>query len=166
MIAFVDHTCINQEVMTYTPFKVYNMSSLLELGIRLNNLIPPIYNPDGSLMDFRDERQFDQWYANYLMSNNAAFVDMMSIVYDLYNGINVLVLIGHDDYKDIITESFIKFIQQRYGYNSNLLNDYNDWYYSRFGQSICASEDTLRIWQARIVDKTVRIAIYYGCFSV
>ena len=43
---------------------------------------------------------------------------------------------------------------------------YNDWYYTRFGQSICASEDTLKIWQAKIVDKTVRIAIYYGCFSV
>lgn len=131
MIAFVDHTCINQEVMAYTPFKVYNMSSLLELGIRLNNLIPPVYNPDGSLMDFNDERMFDQWYANYLTTNNAAFIEMMNIIYDLYNGINVLILIGHDDYKDIITESFAKFIQQRYGYNSNMLNDYNDWYYMR-----------------------------------
>lgn len=43
---------------------------------------------------------------------------------------------------------------------------YNDWYYSRFGTNISASEDTLRIWQARIVDKTVRLAIYYGCFSI
>lgn len=43
---------------------------------------------------------------------------------------------------------------------------YNDWYYSRFGTYICISEDTLKIWQAKIVDKTVRFAIYYGCFSV
>ena len=42
---------------------------------------------------------------------------------------------------------------------------YNDWYYSRFGTYICVSEETLKLWQARIVDKTVRLAIYYGCFS-
>ena len=43
---------------------------------------------------------------------------------------------------------------------------YNDWYYERFGSEICVSEDTLKVWQARIVDKTVRFAIYYGCFAV
>jgi hypothetical protein len=43
---------------------------------------------------------------------------------------------------------------------------YNDWYYERFGSEICISEDTLKVWQARIVDKTVRFAIYYGCFAV
>ena len=131
MIAFADHTCINQEVMSYMSFKIYNMSSLLELGIRVNNLYPPLYKSDGLMMDIYDERMFDQWYADYLMSNNAAFIDMMSIVYDLYNGINVLILIGKNDYKDIITESFAKFIQQRYGYNSNMLNDSDDWYYMK-----------------------------------
>lgn len=43
---------------------------------------------------------------------------------------------------------------------------YNDWYYERFGTYISISEETLKIWQSRIVEKTVRLAIYYGCFSV
>ena len=42
---------------------------------------------------------------------------------------------------------------------------YNDWYSTRYGKDVCVSEDTLKAWQAKIVDKTVRIAIYNGCFS-
>lgn len=42
---------------------------------------------------------------------------------------------------------------------------YNDWYNTRYGKDICISEITLKTWQARIVDRTVRIAIYNGCFS-
>lgn len=42
---------------------------------------------------------------------------------------------------------------------------YNDWYYSRFGTCAYISEITLKLWQAMIVDKTVRLAIYHGCFS-
>jgi hypothetical protein len=42
---------------------------------------------------------------------------------------------------------------------------YNDWYSQRYKKDICVSEDTLKTWQARIVDKTVRIAIYNGCFE-
>lgn len=43
---------------------------------------------------------------------------------------------------------------------------YNDWYYERYKKEICVSEDTLKSWQSKIVDKTVRIAIYNGCFSM
>ena len=42
---------------------------------------------------------------------------------------------------------------------------YNDWYNKRYGKETCISVDTLKSWQARIVEKTVRIAIYNGCFS-
>lgn len=51
--------------------------------------------------------------------------------------------------------SWVAFVQTRY----------NDWYNKRYGKETCISEDTLKSWQARIVDKTVRIAIYNGCFS-
>jgi hypothetical protein len=43
---------------------------------------------------------------------------------------------------------------------------YNEWYYERYGTDGCVSEKTLRIWQSKIVDRTVRLAIYYGCFSM
>lgn len=43
---------------------------------------------------------------------------------------------------------------------------YNEWYYSKFGTAICISKDTLQVWQTKIVDKTVRLAIYYGCFPL
>jgi hypothetical protein len=42
---------------------------------------------------------------------------------------------------------------------------YNDWYNNRYGKEVFVSEITLKQWQAMIVDKTVRIAIYNGCFD-
>jgi hypothetical protein len=42
---------------------------------------------------------------------------------------------------------------------------YNDWYKKRYGKDIFVSEITLKTWQTNIVDKTVRIAIYNGCFD-
>lgn len=43
---------------------------------------------------------------------------------------------------------------------------YNNWYNEKYNKEICISEDTLKNWQSRIVDKTVRIAIYNGCFAM
>ena len=43
---------------------------------------------------------------------------------------------------------------------------YNEWYFERFGASICIGRETLQAWQSKIVDKTVRFAIYYGCFPM
>ena len=42
---------------------------------------------------------------------------------------------------------------------------YNDWYSNRYGKEIFISEVTLKTWQSKIVDKTVRIAIFNGCFA-
>ena len=72
---------------------------------------------------YNDDKQFDIDYANYFFSNDAVFMEFMKIVYPLYEGYDVFLLVSrNEDTHDIITESICKLIQQRYGYNYQLLN--------------------------------------------
>lgn len=86
---------------------VYNLSSLLEGPVKLN--IAPPYN-----ISF-DERTLDIEYAKYLMMDDNAFISLMEFMFHIYNGENVLILIGDDDIHEYAIESLQKFIQQRYG---------------------------------------------------
>lgn len=97
---------------------LFNLSSPIEEGIGLNNLIPP-FHP-------MDSKDFDMFYANYIVINDLAFIDLMKIVYSLYEGKTVLILVGLNDYQVLITESLLKFIQQRYGINGNIINELED----------------------------------------
>jgi hypothetical protein len=107
---------------------IFNLSSLLEFGARLRNLAPPLHTIilPGETLDFRDEKTFDLKYAQYLMNSDAAFYDLMRLVYSLYSNSSIFVIISRSEYADIITESLIKFIQQRYGYNSNFIQESED----------------------------------------
>jgi len=97
---------------------VWNLSSLKEFGMRLD-LIPVtdtnIYDP-----------MFDQFFANYIFSNDRAFVAFMNIVYQLYEGLNVFICIGKNDVSETLAESITKLIQVRYGYTCQFVNDYDD----------------------------------------
>lgn len=116
---------------------VFNLNSLLLTGYRLNALTDkyvdpgrvPIFNYDASSMPpwmeeyspmtvmNREEisRNFDINYARMIESNMDAFIQLYSIIYTLYNGANCYVLIGTDSqYKRMITDSIMKYIQQKY----------------------------------------------------
>lgn len=106
---------------------IMNLYSIYDQGIRLDNLVPcPI--PPAEIVLSEDQLVFDGMYINYLITNPYAFTDLMKIMYPLYENSDILVyiLVGNDIYRDCITQSLIKFIQERYGYVSNYISDISD----------------------------------------
>ena len=78
---------------------------------------------------------FDIKYAEYILSIPRAFNELMKIMYSLYYANDVYLLVTKDGgYFDILTESLLKFIQQRYGYDSYILNEPNDIQYAEKGE--------------------------------
>ena len=98
---------------------VYNFSSLNESYPKLA-LFPP--NNLGAM----NEYDFDMRYAQYILSNEIVFFDMMRIIYALYEGKDVFLLVDTDERMEMYTESLLKFIQQRYGYNATFINSIDD----------------------------------------
>ena len=103
---------------------MYNLSSMREGFISLQALIPP--NTIGRLTD----REFDIAYANYIMSNDTLFCIFFQIVYNLYIGKDVFIIISTEDWSENLLESLLKLIQQRYGYNGVLINTEADYLYA------------------------------------
>ena len=98
----------------------FNISSYSESAPRLNALTP-------NRIDISDPGFYYENYKNYILNNHDAFMQMMDIVYKLYNGSDVILLIGPDDmFRTIFKESVAKFIQDRYGYISNFVSDPDD----------------------------------------
>ena len=99
---------------------VYNFTSLRDnFGKKLNLLPFDIGIPVDSL-------DFDQYYANLILSDNSYFMELMKIMYSLYSGNNVFITISRRDIYETLTESLTKFIQVRYGYCSQFLNELDD----------------------------------------
>ena len=101
-----------------------NLSSMREGFISLQALIPP--NTIGRLTD----REFDIAYANYIMSNDTLFCIFFQIVYNLYIGKDVFIIVSTEDWSENLLESLLKLIQQRYGYNAVLINTEADYLYA------------------------------------
>lgn len=143
MIAFINEDCFSEimdilseqkivedkdKMQDINIFTLYNLSSAINRGIRLSSLIPPVA-VDSVLtnIDFGDEKTFDIMYAQYILDH--AFVDMFSIINNLYNGGSSLIIVGNTEYKTMVTESLIKFYQQRYGLSPiRVINEVDDWY--------------------------------------
>lgn len=115
---------------------VFNLSSPILTGYRLSALLNyndpirmQVFNYDASGMppwaqtampypEMNEEdisRRFDVYYAQTIQSDPEAFAQLFSIIYTLYNGADCYVLVGKDgQYKRMITDSIMKFIQQKY----------------------------------------------------
>lgn len=125
-VVFESNMMTEQDVDTYT---LYNLSSVINRGARLSALVPPTTLTGGDIIDFDNEKTFDMMYARYLIENDGAFVQMFSIINNLYLGGSSIVLVGESEYKDTLTESLIKFIQQRYGIAPiRVINEFEDWF--------------------------------------
>lgn len=133
-------TNINQFTSSITPdglgimihnqyHAIFNLSSIYNLGVSLSDLIPKVqYN--GQRIDIKDDRGFDIYYANFIMSYQPAFIALMTIIDQIYLTNSAVVLIGDDEYKDYISDSLMKFIQQRYEYPIHIVEtveDIPDW---------------------------------------
>lgn len=103
------------------PLHILNLSSYKE-GIEKLNLLPPT---NGTL-PFKDEKEFDIAYANYIMSNDFTFMELMKIIIPIYEGKDVYIVVSRSPYFDMITESLTKFIQVRYSIISQYVYDFND----------------------------------------
>lgn len=103
---------------------VYNFSSLKEnFGKRLELL--PVTQMNAY------DKTFDQFYMDFIMTNDIAFMSFMQIIYQLYCGLDVYIGISNGDIYESLAESLTKIIQCRYGYNAQFIHtiedfDFND----------------------------------------
>lgn len=80
--------------------------------------------------DMVNQKMADDAILNYIFGNDAVFFEFFSkIMYPFYSGLNVLVAVTLEEPFASITESIIKLIQQRYGYNCAYINEAEDLLY-------------------------------------
>ena len=107
---------------------VLNLNANVQCYTKLN-LMPPLGMNTSSM-------EFDTQYVNLLLSDPNYFMQFIYIMNYLKNGCDVVLLIYNEDTVfNAITETLVKFIQQRYGYNYQFLNDvedFNQWDQSSF----------------------------------
>lgn len=136
MIIFTPIKSIPDDVLVLKGIRqvvTYNLSSYFSDVQTLNMLIPSIeYLPEEIMEGDSNIPAFDIAYGNYIISNNEAFIQLMNIIIPAYTSPDVLVqiLINKSEFRDAITESLIKLIQQRYGYNIYIINDIEDFLYA------------------------------------
>lgn len=116
--------------LSYIPLDktvVYNITSYNENLTRLN-LLPPI----DKRLYLDNGRDFDMLYAQWIFSDEIAFMNFFAIVYNLFMNKDVFLVIssGEEDWSENIIESLLKLIQQRYGYNGTLITDFESYIYA------------------------------------
>lgn len=117
MLLVGDIRCLPDYIEKFT---ILNLSSLVE-GFQRVHLVPSIPT------QYNNDKEFDIAYSNYIFSNDSVFIEFMKIIYPLYIGQDVFLLVSRNENTyDLITESLCKLIQQRYGYNYQLLNNKED----------------------------------------
>ena len=119
-----------REVRLFDSLIAFNLTSLSEDFYTLPNIIPPATIPRTS------ERDFDIAYCDYILGNDVSFMEFFSIVYNLYLGVDIFLVIDEDfDWSENVLESLLKIIQQRYGYNAVYIGSDEDFIYAK-NQSI------------------------------
>lgn len=117
--------------------KVYNFSSPSSVAkenvhslITVGHLFDRSVQINHSLvMDYVNSVEFDIKYAQAILEfDTKMFEDFMKIINDNHEGKIVILLVYREPYRDSIMESLIKLIQQRYGYNSWIVDSIEDIY--------------------------------------
>ena len=74
--------------------------------------------------------EFDKVFAEIMLNNDMNFISLFNIIQLLYAGENIFICISTGNILDCLNESLGKLIQQRYGYNYQMINEINDidWY--------------------------------------
>ena len=104
--------------------RIINFSSLVE-GYPDANLLPP------NKLGAANEYEFDIRYMHYIMDIDCNFINFMNIIMEIYYGNDVYLIISEDDWSNLLIESLLKLIQQRYGLNAILLNSNEDYMYEK-----------------------------------
>lgn len=108
---------------------ILNLSSCYSGLISITDLITKISlvnNTDMKINDFVYSPEFDFQYMTSIFSSTELFESFMRIMIYAHEGYNVIIMVARDEYRDVIMESLIKIIQERYGYNCWIVNDLED----------------------------------------
>ncbi len=120
MLLFGETECLEKYLSTTKDqVSVLNFSSITER-------YPILHILPKERFDIDDSQQFDIAFANYILSDDYRFCQFFSIILGLYYSYNVVVLISKNEFFDILNESLMKLIQQRYGYIINEINTVED----------------------------------------
>jgi len=124
MIVFGNNNIVPYLLIDRERYFVLNFFNPTNLGDRLNTLwAPPIIFQTCPL----DSAEFDMAYANYILTNDDAFIDFMEIMMCMYYNEDVFILTDLDSPPVVsMCESILKLIQQRYGYNCYIANEPED----------------------------------------
>lgn len=136
--------CIETKVIK-EKILLYNYDSLYQVQAVSLNDIYPYGKADAYQITETDQKNFDLCYANFLIGDVAANNCMLMMMYNLYIGIDVVILINQDqaEFAQMILESYFKFIQQRYGVKASYIFDMADY---------------------ELVDRTQKIFSYQGLY--
>lgn len=134
MIIFTPLLEIPIDLLMYKGIKsvfIYNMSTIYEgiepvFSLALSDVV---LQPE--LCDY-DSQVFDAFYCKHVIEDDNAFNDLMRIMIpaNLNPDCLVHVLIKRSVFRDAVTETLIKLIQQRYGYNCYVVNELEDFIYA------------------------------------
>ena len=103
---------------------IYNLSSLME------GFVPVAILPPSTQMNYSNEKEFDYLFMNYILNNDSIFFEFFSkIMNPIYYGFDVFILVSRNMFFDMITESLMTFIDQRYGYKCAMINEKSDYDY-------------------------------------
>lgn len=131
MIIFIDNPDMVSYIQSHfnRPINIFNLSSLYSGFIDLTDLctgLSKINNTGMRMPEFVQSVQFDINYASALTNDPNMFCKLSMIVSTVYEGIIPIILVQRDAYRDAIMESIIKFIQQKYGLISWIVEDPDD----------------------------------------
>ena len=75
-----------------------------------------------------DESEYDMRFAQFILNDDRAFIELMSLMFPLYDNRDIYVTMTKDGgYFEYVAESLGKFIQQRYGYTYAVINENSDY---------------------------------------
>ena len=106
--------------------KICNLTSLAERYAKFRlPLVPP--NSLGSSSEY----EFDVNYMHWILDYDSNFMIFMNeIIVPLYAGTDIFLVVSEDDWSQIISESLLKLIQQRYGVIALCVHDPDDLIYA------------------------------------
>lgn len=122
MIVFGTFGVLTSVLYNSLENSIFNINSPVPQGIPLRHIFPVLNDPT----IVPGEYSYDLCLTNHILTDNAAFYEVLSILYADYQGRNVYVLIDNQWWSIIYIESLIKFIQARYGCEVNLINELSD----------------------------------------
>jgi hypothetical protein len=115
MIVFIDESTISSMVERYGSenMLLFNLTGFRE-GFDPLRILPG----DRSIFYQGGERVSDVLLLNYIYNSDVIFFEFFSkIIYPFYCGLDIVIIVHSGGIYDEVTESVMKIIQQRYGYN-------------------------------------------------